>query len=95
MLSLASSPVLSPLTISQILVVRLVLWFSSFFVDFDKATWDDDVVSGLDFIANSVLQVPFFLMTLMRYITPTMDHMYGLRADLDSWKLTYTGLWTH
>lgn len=39
--------------------------------------WDDKVGGGLDFIANSVLQVPFFLMTLMRYITPTLDHMWG------------------
>ena len=38
-------------------------------------TWDDKLVKGLDFIANQVLQVPFFLMSLMRYITPTLDHM--------------------
>jgi hypothetical protein len=39
-------------------------------------TWNDSIISGLDFIENSVLQVPFFLMSLMRYITPTLDEMY-------------------
>jgi len=51
------------------------LWTLSNFVDFDSITWDDKVIGGLDFLANSVLQVPFFLMSLMRYITPTLDHM--------------------
>jgi hypothetical protein len=36
------------------------------------------VVEGLDFIQNYVLQVPFFLMTLMRYVTPTLDNMYAM-----------------
>lgn len=27
-------------------------------------------------MANSVLQLPFFLMTLMRYISPTLDNMF-------------------
>jgi len=48
----------------------------SFVLDFEKATWDDTLVNGLDFIANSVLNVPFFLMSLMRYITPTLDHLF-------------------
>jgi hypothetical protein len=51
------------------------LWTLSNFINFDSVTWDDKVVGGLDFVANSVLQVPFFLMSLMRYITPTLDHM--------------------
>jgi len=51
------------------------LWTISNFINFDSVTWDDKVVGGLDFVANSVLQVPFFLMSLMRYITPTLDHM--------------------
>lgn len=47
----------------------------SFIFNFEHATWDDKVVNGLDFIQNYVLQVPFFLMTMMRYITPTLDNM--------------------
>lgn len=59
----------------QIIAVKATLWFSAFFVDFDSVTWDDKLVGGLDFLANSVLGAPFFLMSLMRYITPTLDHL--------------------
>lgn len=59
----------------QIFAVKATLWALAFFIDFDSVTWDDTLVGGLDFLANSVLQVPFFLMSLMRYITPTLDHM--------------------
>lgn len=34
------------------------------------------MIEGIHFIEHSVLQVPFFLMTLMRYITPTLDNMF-------------------
>ena len=59
----------------QIITVKVSLWALGFFIDFDSVTWDDKLVGGMDFLANSVLQVPFFLMSLMRYITPTLDHM--------------------
>lgn len=52
------------------------------FVNFEAATWDDQLVGGMDFVAKSVLQLPFFLMSLMRYITPTLDHMYDLSKAL-------------
>lgn len=56
----------------------MLLWVLSFFVDFEAATWDDKLVGGLNFIQNYVLQVPFFLMMLMRHITPTLDNMQVL-----------------
>lgn len=59
----------------QIITVKVSLWALGFFIDFDSVTWDDKLVGGMDFLANSVLQVPFFLMSLMRYITPTLDRM--------------------
>lgn len=59
-----------------IIGIKMILWFLSFVVNFERATWDDKVVEGLDFVENYVLQVPFFLMTLMRYITPTLDNMF-------------------
>jgi len=40
-----------------------------------EATWDDTLIQGLDFIAEYVLQVPFFLMVLMRYVSPTLDNL--------------------
>lgn len=43
--------------------------------DLDRATWDDTVLNGLEYLNKSVLQVPFLLMTLMRYVTPTLDEM--------------------
>ncbi|KAL8793628.1 MAG: hypothetical protein Q9195_003780 [Heterodermia aff. obscurata] len=59
-----------------IIAVKATLWFFAFFVNFDSVTWDDKLVGGLDFLANSVLGAPFFLMSLMRYITPTLDNMF-------------------
>jgi hypothetical protein len=64
-------------TKAQIVGVRALLWMLSFLMDMDHAQWDDKVSNGLHFFENSVLQVPFFLMTLMRYVTPTLDEMYG------------------
>ncbi|KAG9229640.1 formamidase [Amylocarpus encephaloides] len=59
-----------------IIGIKLLLWFLSFVVNFEHATWDEKVVGGLDFIQNYVLQVPLFLMTLMRYVTPTLDNIH-------------------
>ncbi|KAI9685037.1 MAG: hypothetical protein M1822_005429 [Bathelium mastoideum] len=56
--------------------VRMLLWSLSLFIDTKASHWDNDVVEGLDFIEHSVLQAPFFLMSFMRYITPTLDRMF-------------------
>jgi len=47
----------------------------SFIYDLEGSTWDNEVIEGLSFIEHSVLQAPFFLMTMMRYLTPTLDNM--------------------
>jgi hypothetical protein len=60
----------------QIQGVRVLLWILSFLINMEHAQWDNTVVDGLHFLEHSVLQVPFFLMTLMRYITPTLDQMF-------------------
>lgn len=59
----------------QVIAVRALLWLAALFVNMDHTTWDDSVVSGLHFLEHTVLQVPFFLMTMMRYVTPTLDRM--------------------
>ncbi|WEW60150.1 hypothetical protein PRK78_005635 [Emydomyces testavorans] len=59
-----------------IVLVKLVIWIASWIVDLQAATWDDKLINGLGFVANYVLQVPFLLMTLMRYITPTLDNVF-------------------
>ncbi|KAL2751918.1 hypothetical protein ACRALDRAFT_2114717 [Sodiomyces alcalophilus JCM 7366] len=56
--------------------VRVLLWALSFVVSLDSVTWDDTIVEGLNFIEEYVLQIPFFLMTLMRYVAPTLDNMF-------------------
>jgi len=59
----------------QIVGVRILLWLLSLIFELEKATWDDKVVNGLHFLEAHVLQVPFFLMTIMRYVTPTLDNL--------------------
>ncbi|KAL4920988.1 hypothetical protein BDW62DRAFT_198436 [Aspergillus aurantiobrunneus] len=59
-----------------IIAVRLLIWISSWIVNLEDATWDDNLLNGLDFLNKSVLQVPFLLMTLLRYITPTLDEIF-------------------
>lgn len=59
----------------QVLLVRGSLFFSSVFINLERATWDDFIVDSLQFLQHSVLQVPFFLMTLMKYIDPALDNM--------------------
>lgn len=61
-----------------IFAIKAFLRLLSHLFDLDSATWDDAVVEGLDLVANHVLQIPLFLMTLMRYVTPTLDTMYAL-----------------
>lgn len=45
-------------------------------MDLEGATWDNELIEALTFIEHSVLQVPFFLMTVMRYISPTLDNIF-------------------
>jgi len=47
----------------------------SFTINMGSVTWDDSLISGLEFVEDHVLQLPVFLMTLMRYITPTLDNV--------------------
>ncbi|KAH6644057.1 hypothetical protein C7974DRAFT_298632 [Boeremia exigua] len=60
----------------RIVGVRILLWIVSLFIDRNNVTWDDSVIDGLHFLEHTVLQVPFFLMTMMRYVTPTLDRMF-------------------
>jgi len=60
----------------QIVGIRGLLWILAFIVDMDHAQWDNAVSDGLHFLEHSVLQIPFFLMTLMRHVTPTLDQMF-------------------
>ncbi|KAM0348295.1 hypothetical protein ACHAPU_004263 [Fusarium lateritium] len=77
----AAIAVLAGLAIRLIITVpiiglKVLIWLISFFVSLDTVTWDDTLVGGLDFVAEYVLQVPFFLMALMRYVVPTLDNLF-------------------
>jgi hypothetical protein len=58
----------------------------SFVSNLDAVTWDDTIINGLGFIEEHVLQVPLFLMTLMRYVSPTLDNLY---AEFNAGQLGY------
>ncbi|CAL5866289.1 uncharacterized protein PFLUO_LOCUS496 [Penicillium psychrofluorescens] len=59
-----------------IVAVKFAIYLMSWIINLDHATWDDKLLNGMDFMSNSVLQVPFLLMTLMRYLTPTLDEIF-------------------
>jgi hypothetical protein len=78
----------------QLIGVKALLWCLSTFINFE--TWDNKLINGLDFVQNYVLQLPFFLMTLMKYLTPTLDDMQALPLpDTLSNTLIHIGLWIH
>ena len=59
-----------------IYVVKSLLFLLSLVINLDHETWDNKLVNSLDFLANSVLQVPFFLMIVMSSVTPTLDNLF-------------------
>ncbi|KAK7937681.1 uncharacterized protein PG986_014549 [Apiospora aurea] len=59
-----------------IIALKLLIRGSALIWDLDQTSWDDTIVNALDLLANHVLQIPLFLMTLMRYVTPTLDNMF-------------------
>ncbi|EME41962.1 hypothetical protein DOTSEDRAFT_89487 [Dothistroma septosporum NZE10] len=56
--------------------IRVLIRFLGLFTDLSASTWDEDIIDGIEFIEHSVLQVPFFLMSFMRYLSPAMDQMF-------------------
>ncbi|KAI1809763.1 formamidase [Poronia punctata] len=59
-----------------IIGVKIGVAVLSRIVSLDRASWDDALVNILDLVANHVLQLPLFFMTLMQYLTPTLDDMF-------------------
>ncbi|KAI9722869.1 MAG: hypothetical protein M1828_004435 [Chrysothrix sp. TS-e1954] len=62
-------------------IARIIFWFLDLFTNLEAYTWDDKVVDSLMFLQHSVLQVPFFLMSLMKFITPALDNMFMESLD--------------
>ncbi|KAJ5210609.1 hypothetical protein N7491_010416 [Penicillium cf. griseofulvum] len=59
-----------------ILSVKFSVYVLSWVINLERAVWDNKLLNGLEFMSKSVLQVPFLLMTLMRYVTPTLDEIF-------------------
>ncbi|KAL2264017.1 hypothetical protein VTK26DRAFT_3572 [Humicola hyalothermophila] len=59
-----------------IIGIKVLLWTLSLVFPLDRMSWDDTLVSGLSFIEEHVLQLPLFVMSLMRFITPTLDDLF-------------------
>ncbi|KAJ5115089.1 hypothetical protein NUU61_000848 [Penicillium alfredii] len=59
-----------------IITVKFGVYLASWVVNLSQATWDDKLLNSLQFLSNSVLQIPFLLMTMMRYVTPTLDEIF-------------------
>lgn len=64
------------LTTLQTFGIQLILQFIGLFKAAEHSTWDADILEGIQYIEHHVLQIPFFLMTFMRYLSPAMDHMF-------------------
>lgn len=58
-------------------------------MDLRSAHWDDKAISGLSFVQKSVLQLPFFLMSAMRFASPAMDEMSVINIVVEA--LAYGG----
>ncbi|KAK6331750.1 hypothetical protein TWF718_002292 [Orbilia javanica] len=57
--------------------VKILLAFSGVFVDLKTQSWDDWIIKGLRFLEKNVLQIPFFLMTLIiRLQRDALDEMF-------------------
>lgn len=56
--------------------IRMIIAFIGLFTDLQGSTWDNEILEGIEFLEHSVLQVPFFLMSFFRYISPTLDNMF-------------------
>lgn len=62
----------------QLLITHLAFWFSRFFLttSMHAVTWDEDVITAINFLQHSVLQLPFFLMNLWKFLSPALDDMF-------------------
>ncbi|KAH0609410.1 uncharacterized protein H6S33_012896 [Morchella sextelata] len=59
--------------LAPIFIFKLIFGFLGIFVDMSAGY---SLISYMEFAEESVLQIPFFLMQLMRYIAPTLDDMF-------------------
>lgn len=64
------------LVVIPIVAVKLSLRVISLVYSLDNVFWDNTILEWLNFTGEHILQVPFFLMTVMRYFVPTLDNLF-------------------
>lgn len=60
---------------TKLALARATFWATSFVIDTQTVTWHEEVINAIDFLQHSVLQVPFFLMNLWKFLSPALDDM--------------------
>jgi hypothetical protein len=75
-MAVAAGVVIRVLVALPTIGIRVLIKFICLFADCGHSAWDEDIIEGIEFIEHSVLQVPFFLMSFIRYLSPAMDHMF-------------------
>lgn len=60
---------------AKIFVSKGAVWFASFFTELHAESWNHDITDALTFLQHSVLQLPLFLITLFKFLTPALDDM--------------------
>lgn len=61
----------------QVLLARLSIWTTAHFTTLQGGTsqWENHVIDTVDFLQHNVLQVPFFLMNFIKFLSPALDNM--------------------
>ncbi|RPB21445.1 hypothetical protein L211DRAFT_840644 [Terfezia boudieri ATCC MYA-4762] len=63
---------------APIVILRFTLFLLSFILPLSIINSLQPLLASLSFLENSVLQIPLFLMSLMRYLNPTLDSIFML-----------------
>lgn len=72
MIAIAIGIAIRLVVLAPIFIFKLIFGFLGLFVDMSAGY---SLIKYMEFAEESVLQIPFFLMQLMRYIAPTLDDM--------------------
>ncbi|RDA91627.1 hypothetical protein CP533_0297 [Ophiocordyceps camponoti-saundersi (nom. inval.)] len=59
-----------------IILIRATIWVISLSHLHNAKLWLESFNESLNFIGEHVLQLPLFLMTLMRHVSPTLDNLF-------------------
>lgn len=75
-LAVAAGVFISLLVSVPVFIFKFGIYLTSLVSDLEQHSWDDRVLDTLHFLQNHVLQVPLFLMTVIKHVSPAMDQMF-------------------